>query len=297
MSKPTIDDFDETNLFAAPKPASGNPLAKYFRSPGLMVSLPTGGAFLPPGSYNPTMSGEVGVLPMRAADELLMKSPDALMSGYAVEQMLLSCVPSIIAPREVSAPDLDVLLLAVRAASYGNDMDIDTHCPACKAEATFSCHLPALLGNVQPIPAENPVRLSADVVVLMRPHNLQNATTIGLAAFEETRKLQALEDADEEARTAAINASMKRMSDLNIKVLADCVLKVATPEGIVTDRASIFEFVANIGRDWVKRMDDKLKELNHMGLDKGIDVTCPTCQHEWRATVEFDPTSFFALGS
>ena len=81
-------------------------LKKYYRMPGVHIRLPTNGAFMPPGSVEFTMSGDIPVYPMRGADELLLKSPDALMSGYAIEELLKSCVPAIQFPRLVSSPDL-----------------------------------------------------------------------------------------------------------------------------------------------------------------------------------------------
>ena len=73
------DEFDERQVF-------DDPLAKYYRMPGVHVRLPSNGAFMPPGSVQFTVTGEVPIYPMRAADELLLKSPDALMSGYAIEE-------------------------------------------------------------------------------------------------------------------------------------------------------------------------------------------------------------------
>ena len=310
MTKIIQDDYDENALFgipaempprrlspSPPQKKSNNPLAAYFRVPGLTISLPTKGAFLEEGAYEPNMAGEVEVLPMRAQDELLMKSPDALMSGEALVKLLESCVPAIKTPRAISAPDLDVLLLAIRASSYGENMDLDVVCPECKEENTFACHIPAVLQTMKTIPSENPVRLGHSVIAYVRPYNLENATRLSLAVFNETRSIQALEGKGEETLMRARNESAKRLNKVALEQSADCVMKVVVKEGEVTERKHISEFLDNIPRDQSKKIDDKLKELNGMGIDKTLPVQCTHCKHEWSTDVEFDPASFFEQDS
>lgn len=286
------DDYSEGEMFP-----SGGVLARYYRVPGLHVKLPTDGAFLPPGSFHPTATGDVPVYPMRAADELLLKSPDALMSGFGIEKLLESCVPAIGAPREVSTADLDVLLLAIRASSYGDVMPITAACPKCGEVSEFECHLPGMVATVTPIPADNPVRLADDVVAYVRPYNLANATKVAMITFEETRRMQALEKASEDERRAAMNASFQRLSDLNVAMVADCILRVVVPEGAVTDKQEIARFIADLPSRQFDKVEDKLKELNGLGMDKKLDVCCEKCQHTWRTEVEFNPASFFDSGS
>jgi hypothetical protein len=309
MTKKTIiveDDFDESTLFgheAVLQKPVGNPLADFFRMPGLHVSLPTRGAFMPPELYEETLAGEVPVFPMKAADEILLRSPDALMSGYALEQLIKSCVPAIKAPRLISTPDLDVLLLAIRAATYGETMEVTVNCPKCGAENIFDCHLPSLMGNMTFIPPVNEVRLAENVIVNVRPFNMGSATRTALKSFEEARRLQSvgndIEDENErdEVRRVAMNESFEKMSLLNLDGITDCIISVVVPSGPVTEREYIRSFIANTSQPWVKLIENKLVELNNMGIDKKVDATCVSCKHEWSPEVEFDPTSFFGQGS
>ena len=57
-----------------------NPLNKYFRQPAIYVSLPSGTDY-PPHVITPAQTGELGVMPMTAKDEIRFKTPDALMNG------------------------------------------------------------------------------------------------------------------------------------------------------------------------------------------------------------------------
>jgi hypothetical protein len=296
------DDFDEGQFFAPPpqQKQNANPLAKYFRMPGVLVALPTKGAFYPPGSIEFTETQEVEVLPMRAADEILMKSPDALMSGYALEKLIESCVPAIKHPKMVSTPDLDVLLLAIRVASVGNKMDVEAKCPKCETEQNFDCDLPSIIATVSEIPSEISVRLSADIVAYLRPFTLQNATKMSLLAFEQTRKIQSLDQNETESgRILAINESYDTLTRANVDAVADCVLKVVVPEGTVYDKKSIMDFVTGAPSDYVSKIDSKLREINKLGMDRNVRVVCTNeaCKHEWDTEIQFDPASFFARSS
>lgn len=296
------DDFDENALFGAPKAPSThgkteNPLAAYFRTPGVHVRLPTGGKFMPEGSISFTMANEVPVYPMRAADELLMKSPDALMSGYALEQMLDSCVPAIKNPRLIATCDLDVLLLAIKAASFGENMEVSETCPHCDHVDNFHISLPGMLGTIPTEYPDNAVRLSKDLVVYVRPYNLQIATRVSMAAFNEARSVQRAEAMGADAAQKAVLDSYGRLTELNLSMMAESIIKIGTPDGIVSDPKFIGEFVQNVKREWTKKIDDKIKELNDFGMDKTVSLTCSACSKDWSTKVEFDPSSFFDPGS
>jgi hypothetical protein len=298
MKQVEKDDFDETVMFkGSPRSViSRNPLKDYFRVPGLHITLPTRGKFLPEEYYDETMAGEVPVYPMKAADELMLKSPDALMSGYALEQLVQSCVPAIKEPRLVSTPDLDVILLAIRAATYGEIMEIEVVCPECGHNNAFDCHLPTLMSRMTFVPEVIELRLNSSLVVHLRPYSMGSSVRTALGTFNEARKLQQFDENSEE-RTKVLNESFKKLSEINLEGIADCIIDVVSPNGIVTDRGFIFEFVCQTDQKTIKKIEKKLIEINQMGIDKKLDATCIKCSHEWSPEIEFDPSSFFEQSS
>jgi hypothetical protein len=283
------DDFDDHIV--------SNPLAKYFRAPGVHVRLPTNGVFMPPGSVSLTLTGELPVFPMRAADELLLKSPDALMSGYAIEKLIESCVPAIKHPRLISSPDLDVILLAIRAATYGEMITTTATCSDCGTETQTQCNLSNMIANMTMVDPENVVRLSDEMVVFLRPYNMTNATTLGVASFEEMRKVQAVETAEPDVRREQVNSSMQRLSHLATMMMADCIVYIVIPEGNIADPVMIREFLDNVSKEWTDRLQTKLDTMNNAGIDKSYEVTCEKCSHKWKTQIEFDPATFFAAAS
>lgn len=274
-----------------------NPLQRYFRAPALNVTLPSKGLFFTPGSVTFNEDGTLPVYPMRAADEYLLKTPDALLSGLAVEKLIESCIPAISRPKEVSTCDLDAILLAIRAATYGEKMDVDAVCPKCGEENSFECDLPGVLATMTYDDEETCVRLDETLIAYVRPYNFANATRVSMATFEETRKVQALEQdeaASEEAKKAQLATSMDRITSLTSSLIANCVIKVVTPEGEVTNPVFIKEFMGEITKAWHGKIEKRIDRFNTIGIDKTVEAHCGKCGHDWKTHIEFDPATFFA---
>ena len=280
---------------------NNNPLAKYFRQPGLTCRLPSRGLFQAKDNVRFTATGELSVLPMRAADELLLKSPDALMSGMAIEKVIASCCPDIKDVMQLPTQDIDTLLLAIRSATYGPIMTVTTDCPECETENEYDFDLSHILDTIVDLEEEYVVRLNDEIVVYMRPFNFKNSTQASLVAYQEARKVHLAdnEHTTDEEKQRQLNSSYDRINVMNVQMIADCVERVVVPEGEIVDRKHISDFVHNIEQKWVGMLEAKLKSVNTAGVTKNHQVHCsnPECGHEWETTVDFDPASFFGQGS
>ena len=111
---------------------SNNPLKQYFRRPAIYIRLPSGGKGYAPGVINMPENGEFPVYPMTAIDEITSRTPDALFNGTAIVDLIKSCVPDIIDPWGVHSTDMDSILIGIKSASQGNDLEIDSQCPSCE---------------------------------------------------------------------------------------------------------------------------------------------------------------------
>ena len=112
-----------------------NPLLDFARKVELSIKLPSNGNWYPEGMIDYTMTGEVEVYPMLPKDELMLMNPDALLSGQANINLIKSCVPAIHQPEKLLYPDLNVLLLAIQKATYGDKLTMQVVCPECLKKA------------------------------------------------------------------------------------------------------------------------------------------------------------------
>ncbi len=279
--------------------SSANPLGKYFRKPGIHTKLPTGGKFFPPGEIELSISNEIAVFPMTAADEITLKNPDMLLNGEALERLFKSCVPGIKEPRKISIPDMDVILLAIKLSSLGEDLPVKTECPKCETKIEVGVPIRPLLDAATTIKEKNEVRIDDEVVVHVKPYDFESKTILDMAAFEERqlyRYLIGQEEMDEVERSRKFGESFDKFARLNLDLVARCVISVSTPEGDVTDHEFIAEFIRNISKESTAKITDAVKELGSSGIDRMITLNCPseTCKHEWKTELVFDPMSFFA---
>ena len=281
--------------------APNNPLSKYFRQPGIHITLPSRGLYFKNNEAKLAMNNEIAILPMTAADEIIINNPDSLLNGSAIEKIITSCCPGIKFPRQLPVIDVDVIMLAAKLVSYGDVLELTAECPKCKTANTFEVSIRELLSKIKLLPDEISTRLNDDLIVVLRPYTLEVSNRINMAQFEENKLLQLImkEEHEEKVKVNALATSFDRITNLNLEALSECVIKVITPEGEVTDPKSIKEFMNNISREFIKKIKDKLQELNDYGLPKSINVECENekCKHEWETAVVYDPSSFFVSGS
>lgn len=276
-----------------------NPLASYFRTVGMHVMLPSGGRFFNEGEIELSINGEVAVLPMTSADELILKNPDSLLNGHAIEKLLQSCVPSIKSPRRIPTQDMDVLLLAIKACSYGDKLEITAKCPKCQHESSFELSVRHLLSTAKPLPESNEARISDEIVAYVKPYDFEAKTILDLAAFEETKLAQFIvtnQNISERERIQRFNESFDKIAGLNLDLLARCVTKIIVPGNEVTDQQYIREYIRNAPKDAVKKIQDAIKAFSECGVDKKIEAVCSSekCGHKWETDLVFDPSHFFA---
>ena len=125
-----------------------NPLMKHFRQPKLYIDLPSKGLFYPQGTLELTEDGKVAVYAMTAKDEIMIKTPDALLNGQSTVSVIENCVPGIKNGWVVPNIDLDALLTAIRIATYGEMLSMEFTIPGTTEERAFETNLVELLDEL-----------------------------------------------------------------------------------------------------------------------------------------------------
>jgi hypothetical protein len=271
-----------------------NPLAKYFRKPGTFVNLPTKGQFYNDRTIKMTNMGQVAVQPMAAADELLLQNPDALFNGEAIKGLMKSCIPDLYDVDALLTPDVDTLLLAIRVATYGNEMELDISCPNCEAENQFAINIKEVLGEITFLDSEYTFTSLNGLTFHLKPYSYKTTITASLAAYEEMKFLQAFKDAPEDVQKLKSKEAMGRVSNLAIDLLPDAIIKVTTPDGDeISDHDFIKEFIQNSDKVTTKSIQDIVQQLNNTGINRKVQVDCVNCDHHWETEISFDPSHFF----
>lgn len=278
--------------------AENNPLIKYFRQPAIYIRLPSGGRWWKDGSVEIPVNGELPVYPMTTKDEIVLKTPDALMNGSGVADVIQSCCPNIKDPWEMPSVDTDALLIAIRIASYGHAMDFDSKCPHCNHENRHAKDLRDSLAAVQCPDYDTPVTVD-DLSIKLRPTRYAESNRSKQINFEEQKMLQALENSslDETVKAVEISNAMGKLINIGLEVLTAATESITiNRDTVVTNSAHIKEFYENTETTIVKAVQERQAVLNRAAGLEPARVACEECTKTYQVPIEFDYANFFASG-
>lgn len=284
----------------ATQPAANitNPLANYFRQPKIYIRLPSKGQFYPAGALDISQNGEYAVYAMTAKDELMFKTPDALMNGQATVEVIKSCVPAIKNPWAMPSIDLDAVLIAIRIATYGEKMDITANCPNCSYENSYTMEMVNYLSSMTNFEYDRQIRVDP-LTINIRPYSYKEVSKTAIRTFEQQKIFDIVnnENMPDEEKIERFGESFVKLTQLTVDVVTGCIESIDTPDGTVTDQQFIHEFVQNASSEVFNSINDRIMSMKENMTLKAQHVQCQECQHEWNVEVTMDQTNFFAAGS
>lgn len=271
-----------------------NPLKQYFRQPAIFVRLPSQGKFWPKDSLEMPANGELPVLPMTTMDEITYRTPDALFNGQAVVSVIQSCIPAIRDAWQTPSTDIDTLLISIRIATYGHEMDITVQCPACGTESDFGVDLRGVLDQIKLPDYTQPLTLG-DLEIWFKPMTYRDINANNLAQFEDQKLMQSLDAAEisEEQRLKTISEVLKKLTAVTAQALGQNIAMVKTPSAQVIDSSHISEFLLNCDKSLFNSVKDHVVGLRQASEIKPIHLKCTNCGHEHDQSFTLDMTTFF----
>lgn len=273
-----------------------NPLSQFSKKIARFIKLPSQGAGYTKG-IKLTDNGELAVYPMTARDELMLKSPDALLNGSAVTEVLAHCVPDIVFPEEILVTDLDAIMVAIRMATYGDSMELLIECDECKHKNTVDLNLPALLDQQTYWTGLTEITMTGGIKLKLKPYNVKDKNKMSISSFDQMTELQQLDKEDSQTTTKMTKASKSfgNLVDLSLNLVASSIEQAVTPEGtVITDNAIIRDWVLNLSKGEFEVIDTALRELAKIGVPKSMNVQCDACKKIFESAINFNPSDFFA---
>lgn len=270
-----------------------NPLRQYFRRPALFISLPSKGKFYPEGAIDMPEGGELPVYPMTAIDEITAKTPDALFNGSAVAEIIKSCVPAIKDPWAIPATDLDAILIGIRAATTGNEMDIESVCPACEEVSKYGVNLVGLLAGINGDSYSETLKLG-ELTFHFNPLSYRDINQGNLAQFELQRAIEQLDAIeDDKERTKQSNETMKKLTEMNIEFMTKTISSIDLPNESVTDPTFIAEYLHSCDRVSYEAVRKHIVKMRESVNVKPLKIKCVSCSHDYDQPIALNVTDFF----
>jgi hypothetical protein len=278
-----------------------NPLVSFMRQPKIYIKLPSGGEFWPQNSLALPESGELPVYSMTAKDELMLKIPDAVMNGQAVVDVIQHCIPSIKNAWHIPSIDLDIILIAIRIATYGEsmkmpiseDFDLEYHVDLRQIMDT-------LMGQITWDPV---VPITDDLTIFVKPLSYKQISESAVKTFETQKILQLAnnESLNEEDKIKAFKESFNKLTEVTIGIIEKSIYQIDSSQGSTANQSHISEFISNADKDVFNKVQQHLEKLKDINAIKPFVIPV---SEEMKAkgittdTVEvplvFDPSTFFA---
>lgn len=274
--------------------AQENPLKQYFRRPALYLTLPSKGVGYTPGIIEFPENGELPIYPMTAIDEITSRTPDALYNGLAVVEIIKSCVPAIKKPWELLNIDLDPILVAIKMATNGQTMELESVCPSCEDSSKYDINLTGILASFKPGDYSTALELN-ELKVKFRPSTYQEVNKASTSQFEIQRLLNSfdnIDDADVKAKKTA--DVIKTINELTIDLVTSAIEYIKTPESTVLDKVFIREFLVNCDKTTHNAIKERHIALRKSTELKPLDVKCTHCAHEYNQQFNINISDFFA---
>mgnify|MGYP001248887034 FL=1 len=278
-----------------------NPLKKYYRQVKQFVKLPSGYKFYPEGAIEVPESGEVAVYPMTAKDEMLLKTPDALLNGEATVAVIQSCIPAIKNAWVMPSIDCDAALMTIRMATYGNKMTVPITVPGTKIEKDLELDLQESLGGILNA-TYNDTFFYENMEVKTKPLTYKEFTQSAIQTFEQQRIQKIIDDTQmtDEEKVKQFQITFKKLTELSVGMVANTIQSIKVDGQVVTDPTHIKEFLDNTSKEFFNAIMAHLEknreafQLTPQTIKSSEEEIKDGAPAEYKLPIAFDSANFFA---
>lgn len=256
------------------------------RQPKFYIRLPSQGNFWPTNSLERTVTGEYPVYAMTISDEISIKIPDGLINGIATVKLIESCMPNIKNAWHVPSIDLDLILIAIRIATYGELMTLPLDTKDVDVE--FEVDLRNIMNNLLTSANWNSAIVFDNVIVHTKPISYRDFTVHAIETFECQKSIQIIEgmEISLDEKVKLFKEVIEKLNFIPLEFISKSIAYIETPEGVVDDLNFIKEYVENIDIDTFEKLQSHIEGLqknnkiapvvvnpNQAMLDAGYDET------------------------
>lgn len=264
-----------------PAPKVVNPLLERVRIPGETHRIPSRGIFYSDGELDSSVKdGEVHVYPMTTIDEIILKSPDKLFSGYSIIEVFKRCVPQVVDPLMLFAKDVDFLLVALRKISYGDETEIKyTHeCENAK-EHSYIVRISSFLKKTRyldPLTIREEYKITLENGQVVEMHPIKFKDVLRLIQNMATEKTEEYTE--------------EKIVDNLISSTGSIIKKVDEVE----DKEFIEQWLRTIPLPWSKQISSVIEKTGGFGPDLSEELKCKDCKKIIKINPVFNPLIFFS---
>lgn len=259
-----------------------NPLLDRIQMPGETFKLPSCGIFYTNGELNNNViDAEVHVNPMTVMDEILIKTPDKLFSGDAVDEVFKRCIPQVLKPKQLLAKDVDFLLLCLRKVSYGAQFETEATHNECKSVESpkSNKYVIDITDIIKSTKLIDPTTVDQQFTI-----NLPNNQIIKIHPIKYVNFVKVLQNLDTDNKLTP-----QQQVDQLVQSLKSIIISVDE----ITDGNMIAEWLAAIKPQYLMVINQHLDQSVQWGPNFTSNVKCVDCAQVMEVAIPLNPLVFF----
>lgn len=261
---------------------SDNPLIQKMEKimPGTTIRLPSKGLFYNNNELTKDVNdGEIVLHPMQTLDEIIIRNPDGLFQGTAVEKVISRCAPQVLSAGDLFAKDVDYILIQLRKLSYGDEILINFTCQVTEdaKEHQYPININYFIKQSKELDAGDLKKYKI---------TLNNGMTLNLrpSTFKEMVKMHQLND------------ETKTPEEL-VEIITLSLCAVIQDVDGVTNREHIKEWLKILRPMDTQDLVSRIADSNNYGPDLSYTLMCKSCNKNHDISYILNPVSFFMLPS
>jgi len=303
MSNPLLDDLDAF--------------------PHITVTLPTMGLFYDENVFKEgTDPSVLEAHPFSMWEEVHHSNPFAIMSGKATRRMINTVAPEVNDPDALCGFDVDIIMLAGRLASYGEEMKLTMTCAnpepirkdpnsdnetllTCDAKRDMVVNVKDIINNYHIIDNIDDwqLDLSNGQCVYLRPSlykDILQALKISVSQEKINQVIRRYEDLPEDKMIEMTDKSVDNLISVKLITMVSSIMCVETADKSrkIKERELIVQWLEKLNPEYVSMIQDKLNELVQPFEKTGkVSYICDECGYENKdINLIQDQSRFFTRG-
>lgn len=247
---------------------------------------------------------------MTAADDIRFKTNEVLLNASAVSELIRSCVPDIRDPEQMPVLDLDVILLAIRQASFSETIPADVLVPGTSISTRLDLNISELIQNFSNADELWDERLdlineqNEKLTVIVRPVTLKSmfSATRSLMRQQQATAEITMSSKQTDEKIADLDDQMKSLSSVTINMVTDSISEIQGAGGFsIKNPGEIRQFLNQLDLAYFRAIQKHIEDQRKLISFKPLQITSTAEQlaagapETWTADITFNIKNFFEV--
>ena len=269
-----------------------NPLQQYFRQPKIYIALPSNGVFNAAGAIEGDLTN-MPIFGMTGMDEIILKTPDALITGESAVKVIESCCPNIKDAWSMSSIDANMLYAAIKIATYGSTISVTQNCPSCSTDNDYDLDLNVVVEHYSQCKYNNKLVIG-ELIVKTQPLTYRQITDLNIRTFKLQQRLAQIQNIEsEEEQTGMFKELFEELRTAQNELYMASIESVEVNNTVVVEKEFISEWLINSDKTTFDAIKEHIDSNKNTWALPTYPVKCTNCDTESSVYIELDQTNFF----